>query len=401
MPRTAGRRRPTASDTRPPIGAAIAPSAEIPSSTKPLVWASPPWIRSTRSGTSTSVACRITVAPNTPTTAAGERPRSEEPRVDGRVVGPQLEQDEDRAGRPARQAAPAPPARRSRGRAARAAARRGTPARRPSPGRSIGRGVARRSWRRPPAAVVPRRPTATAAKIATGTATTNNDRQPRPPTSSPPTSGPTAALVDTSMSNSPNADPRRSGGAIARSNATELVETSAPVTAWSTRDSARISNETAVAASADANANARDPERGTPADARTDRRGCRSPAARSRPRRGRASRARRPWPAPTPNSAHDARQGDREHRRVERHEDRAGCEPEHRPGDQAGSGAGASSVTRAGRSRSFRPARASGRRRSAWSRRPSRRPPAGRTRGRRRRRATGRRRCSSRGRRRS
>ena len=106
-------------------------------------------------------------------------------------------------------------------------------------------------------------PTATAAKIATGTAITNIDRQPRPPTRRPPTSGPIAALVETSMSNSPNAEPRRSTGAIARSSATELVETSAPLSAWRTRDSARISNDTAVAARAEARANAPTPTRKT------------------------------------------------------------------------------------------------------------------------------------------
>ena len=74
-------------------------------------------------------------------------------------------------------------------------------------------------------------------------------------------SGPTAALVETSMSKSPNADPRRSAGDIARNRATELVETNAPLTAWRTRASASTSNEVAVAARADASANAATPTR--------------------------------------------------------------------------------------------------------------------------------------------
>ncbi len=101
------------------------------------------------------------------------------------------------------------------------------------------------------------------ASSATGTATMKIQRQPSPATNKPPMSGPIAALVDTSMSNSPNAAPRRSGGAISRSSATELVETSAPLAAWSTRDTARTSKDGAAAASADASANAATPKRNT------------------------------------------------------------------------------------------------------------------------------------------
>ena len=73
--------------------------------------------------------------------------------------------------------------------------------------------------------------------------------------------GPMAALVETSMSNRPKAAPRRSGGDIARTRATDVVDTSAPLTAWSTRDSARTSNDGATAASSEATANATTPMR--------------------------------------------------------------------------------------------------------------------------------------------
>ena len=99
--------------------------------------------------------------------------------------------------------------------------------------------------------------------MATGTATMKIQRHPSPATSSPPMSGPMAALVETSMSNNPNAEPRRSGGAISRSRATELVETSAPVTAWSTRDSASTSKDMAAAASVEASAKPTTPKRNT------------------------------------------------------------------------------------------------------------------------------------------
>ena len=50
--------------------------------------------------------------------------------------------------------------------------------------------------------------------VAIGTASENIDRQPNRPTSTPPMNGPIAALTDVSRSNSPNASPRRPGGAI-------------------------------------------------------------------------------------------------------------------------------------------------------------------------------------------
>ena len=102
-----------------------------------------------------------------------------------------------------------------------------------------------------------------AANSATGTAITNSDRQPNAPTSTPPMNGPMAALVETSMSNSPNAAPRRSGGDIPRTSATEVVETSAPLTAWRTRASAKSSKDRAAAASSEAIANASTPTRKT------------------------------------------------------------------------------------------------------------------------------------------
>ncbi len=258
MPITAGRRRPTASDIRPPMGAAIAPSAEMPSNTMPLVWAFPAWSSSTSSGTRTRVPWRITVAPNTPTTAA-ENDR--EANSFGSTAGCSVRRSiSTKIARSRAAAATArsgePPL--SSSRSPRSSDIR-NPARRPSPGRSIGRGVPRIFTALGRASA----PTATAASSATGTATMKIHRQPRPATRRPPTSGPTAALVDTSMSNNPNAEPRRSGGAISRSSATELVETSAPVTAWSTRDSASSSKDMAVAASAEASAKAPTPKRNT------------------------------------------------------------------------------------------------------------------------------------------
>ena len=65
------------------------------------------------------------------------------------------------------------------------------------------------------------------------------------------------------MSNRPNAAPRRSGGDIARTSATDLVDTSAPLTAWKTRDRARSSNDGAAAARSDASAKASTPTRKT------------------------------------------------------------------------------------------------------------------------------------------
>ena len=75
--------------------------------------------------------------------------------------------------------------------------------------------------------------------------------------------GPIAALVDTSMSNRPNAAPRRSTGAIARTRAIEVVEMSAPLSAWRTRATARIANEVAIAASSDDSPKATTPTRKT------------------------------------------------------------------------------------------------------------------------------------------
>ena len=92
---------------------------------------------------------------------------------------------------------------------------------------------------------------------------TNSDRQPKAPTRTPPTNGPIAALVETSMSKVPNAAPRRSGGDIARTSATDVVETSAPLTAWRIRARARSSNDGATAASSDESAKATTPARKT------------------------------------------------------------------------------------------------------------------------------------------
>ena len=75
--------------------------------------------------------------------------------------------------------------------------------------------------------------------------------------------GPMAALVETSMSNSPNAAPRRSAGDIARTRATEVVETSAPLIACRTRDAARTSNVGAATAISEETANADTPTRKT------------------------------------------------------------------------------------------------------------------------------------------
>ncbi len=105
--------------------------------------------------------------------------------------------------------------------------------------------------------------TTIAANRATGTARTKRDCQPNAPTRSPPMNGPIAALVETSMSNSPKAVPRRSAGDIARTSATEVVDTSAPLTAWRTRDAARTSNDGATTAISDEIANAVTPMRKT------------------------------------------------------------------------------------------------------------------------------------------
>ena len=75
--------------------------------------------------------------------------------------------------------------------------------------------------------------------------------------------GPMAALVETSMSNSPKAAPRRSAGDIARTRATEVVETSAPLIACRTREAARTSNVGAATAISDETANADTPTRKT------------------------------------------------------------------------------------------------------------------------------------------
>ena len=75
--------------------------------------------------------------------------------------------------------------------------------------------------------------------------------------------GPMAALVETSMSNRPNAAPRRSAGDIARTSATDVVETSAPLTAWRTRDAASTSKVGAATAISDESANAVTPMRKT------------------------------------------------------------------------------------------------------------------------------------------
>ena len=150
----------------------------------------------------------------------------------------------------------------------------------------------------------------------------------------PPTSGQTAALVDTSMSKSTKTEPAGLTGAVrARASDTELVDTSAPVTAWSTREIARISNVTADAARVEARAKATTAMRNV--------RRCQNGSQRlplvgsaiddgteiDSDERGDGRRA-------DGELGHDARQGDREHGRIERDEDRAGREAEHRPVDQ-------------------------------------------------------------------
>ena len=75
--------------------------------------------------------------------------------------------------------------------------------------------------------------------------------------------GPIAALIDVIPSNRPNAAPRRSTGAMARTSASDVVEINAPLSAWSTRESARTANEGATAASSDDRAKATTPTRKT------------------------------------------------------------------------------------------------------------------------------------------
>ena len=126
------------------------------------------------------------------------------------------------------------------------------------PRTSRGRGLEREFRSRPGAS---NSATEAAATMAMGTASENIDRQPNRPTSTPPMNGPTAALTDVRRSNSPKASPRRSGGAISRMIAVELVETNAPLTAWSTRAPSRTANVGASAASSDANPNPSTPAR--------------------------------------------------------------------------------------------------------------------------------------------
>jgi hypothetical protein len=108
-----------------------------------------------------------------------------------------------------------------------------------------------------------RNPTVTPAKTANGTASRNSDCQPKAPTRTPPTNGAIAALIETSMSNRPKAVPRRPGGASARTSATEVVEISAPLSAWRTRASVRTANDGASAAISDEIAKATTPTRNT------------------------------------------------------------------------------------------------------------------------------------------
>jgi hypothetical protein len=73
--------------------------------------------------------------------------------------------------------------------------------------------------------------------------------------------GPIAALVAPSRSNSPNAAPCSSAGAVSRMSDAELVEISAPLTAWPTRDASSSSKVVASEPRADAMAKPNTPTR--------------------------------------------------------------------------------------------------------------------------------------------
>ena len=106
---------------------------------------------------------------------------------------------------------------------------------------------------------------------------------------------------------------------------------SAPLSAWRTRDSARIANEGATAASSDDRAKATTPTRKT---GRWPYRSPRLPLARQRDRHRAQVEGdqRRDRDGVDAELVHDARQGDRQHRRVERHEHGAAGDARASPG---------------------------------------------------------------------
>ena len=366
----------------------------------PLAVADAPSSRSTSSGTIRKVPCSTTVAPNTPATAAAKRPRPEQARVDAGCSmrsSTSDEQDEQQAhGRRGRRGparvAPGPQRHQERD----DGARRGRPGRGcPAASRS----PARRAAGAGPAAAN----TDAAATSAIGTASENIDRQPNAPTSTPPMNGPTAALTDVSRSNRPNASPRRPGGAISRTIATELVETRAPLTACRTRAPSRTANDVASAASSDASAEHEDACEERRSGGRTGRRASRH-GQRHRDRSEVEGDDRGDLACGRAELAHHAGQGDREHRRVQRDEDRAARHAEHQCRERRPPLSSARDLRR--HSILMMPAPAVDLDQASIGDvhrcvSHARRRPAGRTRGPRRRRATGRRRCSSRGRRRS
>ena len=232
--------------------------------------------------------------------------------------------------------------------------------------------------------------TATAANMATGTASRNSACQPNAPTSRPPMNGPIAALIEVSMSNRPNAAPRRSTGAMARTSASEVVEISAPLERL---EDARQRQDRERGRDRGQQRRQREGDDADEEDRPLAVSVAEAAAGQQRDRHRAQVQGdqRRDRDGVDAEVVHDARQGDGQHRRVERHEHGAAGHAQHRRADAAAPRRGP--VTGGARSPCSRRARRAGRRRSAASRRRCRRPPAGRTRAPRRPRATGRRPC--------
>ena len=129
--------------------------------------------------------------------------------------------------------------------------------------------------------------TATAANVATGTASRNSACQPSAPTSRPPMNGPIAALIDVSMSNRPNAAPRRvdrSDGPHERQRGRRDQRSAQRLEDPSTAPGSRTRARPLPAATTGRRRRRR---RGRPVAGRIGRPGCRWPGARSSPCPGR------------------------------------------------------------------------------------------------------------------
>ena len=246
------------------------------------------------------VPCRITVEPNTPSRAAANG-RWEQPRVDGRPVGSAArtrrtnsdEQRHDGRGRRQRPAAPVRP---------RIATRKATSRGEQDEARHV-------DGRRTPGAARSR-PRLGRQREADDAAATMPDRhrehEQRAP-AEPADEQPADERADRRARRDQQVEQAERlalplGRRSRRISAAELVEMSAPLAAWPTRDTSRISNDGASAASSDDEGERHRRRRGRPAVAVSIADAAR-PAARRRPRRGTASRATTTSLAPRPNSS--------------------------------------------------------------------------------------------------